>query len=200
LWPAADLPPLTWIDRLTLLTAQFDLTFHIQENGQEVELLPAPAKPVLSRTYQAGRDAKSVAKRWAKALPQAQVAIEGNKLRLDGSWEDHEFVEQRLRGAPTQRTTVTAGKEVYQLSIENTALSRVVQQLGQRLNLEFQWDRAAIDAAGIAVDQMISVKVRNASLDELMRSVLAGTGLTFRRKDRAISIYPAEPQKTEPSR
>lgn len=199
LWPAADLPPLTWIDRLTLLAAQFDLAFRIDKSGQEVELLSMPARPVLSRTYQAGRDGNTLLKRWAKALPHAQLALEGNKIRLDGLLEDHELVEHRLRGTPTQRTTVTAGKEVYQLSIQNTALDQVVRQLGQRLNLEFQWDRAAIDTAGITIEQLISVKVQNASLDELMRAVLQGTGLTFRRKDRAISIYPAESSKPERS-
>ncbi|MBI3837771.1 MAG: STN domain-containing protein [Planctomycetia bacterium] len=194
LWPAADLPPLTWIDRLTLLAAQFGLTFRIDKGGQQVELTPMPAKVVLARTYQAPRQADSVAKRWAKALPTARVAVEGNKIRVEGSLEDHETVEHRLRGTPTQRTTVTVGKEVYQLAVEQAALSQVLEQLSQRLSLEFQWDRAAIERAGISLDQLIAVKVQNVTLDELLRAVLANTGLTFRHDDRAISIYPVEPK------
>jgi hypothetical protein len=157
--------------------------------------VPAPEKPTLSRIYQAGKDVRGVAKRWAKALPEARLSIEGNTIHLDGRWEDHELVEHRFRGAPTDRATVSAGKEVYQLSIENTALTRVVQQLGQRLNLEFQWDHAAIDAAGISVDQIISVKVQQATLDDLLVAVLKGTGLSYHRKDRAISIFPADSAK-----
>jgi hypothetical protein len=195
LWRASDLPPLTWIDRVTLLAAQFDLTFHVDKSGQKVELLPAPAKVVLSRTYLAGRETDELAKRWAEALPQAKIAVEGNKIRLDGLLEDHEFVEHRLRGTPTVRTKVTPGKEVYQLSIDNAPLDQVVQQLGQRLNLEFQWDRAAIDAAGISVAQVVSIKVTNASLDDLVRAVFDGTGLAFRRDDERVSIFPAEPRK-----
>ena len=101
--------------------------------------------------------------------------------------------QQRLRGKPTEQTTVTAGKEVFQLSVENAALDQVVAQLAERLNLEFDWDRAAIDDAGIAADQLVSVKVKDASLDELVQAVLAGTGLAFRRNDRKISLYPARP-------
>ncbi len=200
LWPAADLPPLTWVDRLSLLAAQFELTFRVSPDGRQVELVPAPANVTLSRTYRAGRDAKAVAKRWAKAVPGARVVVEGNTIRLTGLLEDHELVEHQLRATPTQRTTVTAGKEVYQLSVENSALTSVVEQLAERLRLELQWDRPAIDAAGISVDQLITVKVKDASLDELLRAVLAGTGLTFRRLDRAVSIYPAESNNSRPTK
>lgn len=191
LWPAADWPLLTWIDRLTLVAAQFDLTFRLDKTGNRVELIPLPDKAVLSRTYEVPRDAAAVARRWAKEVPGARVTVEKNKIRLAGRLEDHELVEQRLRGTPSQRATVTAGKEVYQLSVENAALSQVVDQLAGRLNLKFDWNRAAIDVAGISVDQLVSVKVQNAPLDELLRAVFAGTGLTFKRADRAISIYPA---------
>ncbi len=192
LWRAADLPQLSWIDRLTLLAAQFDRTFKIDPKGEHVTLVHVPAKVVLSRTYQAPRQAAELAKRWAEALPAARVTAEEDKVRLDGLLEDHEFVEHRLRGNPTHRTTVAPGTEVYQLSIENAALDKALEQLGQRLGLQLKWDRAAIDAASIAVDQLISVKVKDANLDELLRAILKDTGLTFRRNERAISIYPAE--------
>jgi hypothetical protein len=190
LWPQADLPPLTWLDRLTLVAAQFDLTFRLDKSGQQVELIAVPEKVALTRTYQAPRDAAAVARRWAKAVPQASVTVEKNTIRLEGLLEDHELIESRLRGTPTQRTTVTPLKEVYQLSVENAALSRVVEQVAQRLNLQFRWDRDAIDAAGISVDQLVSVKVQDASLDELVRAVLAGTGLAFARHDRVVRIFP----------
>ena len=192
LWPASDWPLLGWVDRLTLLAAQFDLTFHIEPGGKRVELIPVPTKVALSRTYQAGKQAAALAKRWAKSVPSAHVTSEGNTIRIVGTLEDHELVEQRLRGTPTQRTTVTAGKEVYQLSIENATLGKVIDQLAERLNLEFAWDRPALERANISSDQLVSVTVQNASLDDLLHAVLKGTGLTFRRNDRAVSIFPAE--------
>jgi hypothetical protein len=195
LWPAADLPPLTWIDRLTLIAAQFDLTFQFDKAGGQVELIKMPDKVVLARTYQATRQADTLAKRWAKALPTAHVTVEDQKIRVEGSLEDHEVVEQRLRGTPTQRTTVALGKEVYQLTVEQTALAQVLEQLAQRLSLEFQWDQKIIERADISMDQLISVKVQDVTLDELLGAVLTGTGLTFRHEDRAISIYPVEPAK-----
>lgn len=198
LWPAAHWPPLTWIDRLTLLTAQFDLTFRVDKTGGRVELVAVPEKVAIARTYRAGRDASAVARRWAKAVPAAKVAIEQNAIRVEGLVEDHELVERRLRGTPNERTTVTAGQEVYQLSVEKAALAQVVEQLAGRLSLRFEWDRPAIDAAGISVDQLVSVKVQNVGLDDLIRAILKDTGLAFRREAQTVTIFPAPAGKASP--
>jgi hypothetical protein len=190
LWPETDLPPLSVVDRLTLLAAQFDLTFRFLAAGKSVELVPVPDEVILSRTYLAGRDAPGVARRWAQKLPQAKIAASGMKIRVDARLEDHEQIEAALHGKPARRTTVTAGQQTYQLSVERAALDKVVEQLGKQLDLEFRWDRAAIDGAAIAVDQLVSVKVSGATLDELLAAVSAGTGLSFHRTGRLVVIRP----------
>jgi hypothetical protein len=42
LWAAADLPPASLVDRLTLIAVQFDLTFNIAQDGDRIELVPVP--------------------------------------------------------------------------------------------------------------------------------------------------------------
>ena len=73
LWAAADLPPLSLADRLTLVAVQFDLTFRVTADGRRIELVPIPKDgaetrrdtlglnvSALPRTAQnAGRDAKT---------------------------------------------------------------------------------------------------------------------------------------------
>jgi hypothetical protein len=190
LWPETELPPLSVVDRLTLLAAQFEMTFRFDAAGKSVELIKLPDEVILSRTYLAGRDVQNMARRWAHELPEAKIAASGTKIRVDARLEDHEQIEAALHGKPVRRTTVTAGQETYQLSVESAALDKVVGQLGKQLNLDFQWDAAAIDAAGIAVDQLVSVKVSGASLDELLAAVSAGTGLSFHRTGRTVVIKP----------
>jgi hypothetical protein len=53
LWPAAELPPLSWVERMTLVLAPFDLTFRFDRRGQ-IELVELPADPALVRTYAGG--------------------------------------------------------------------------------------------------------------------------------------------------
>lgn len=191
LWPAADLPPLSWIDRLTLVAAQFDLTFRIAEGGKRVELTSVPEEVRVVRNYTAGRDAKAVVKRWSKDLPAAEVSLAGDKIRVAARVEDHESIESRLRGKPLAPATVTLGPERYQLSIEKAVLTKVIDELAGRLNLTITWDRPALDAAGLSAEQLVTVKIEDADLDALLRAVLNGTGLTFQRQDRAITILPA---------
>ena len=51
LWAAGDLPPLNLTDRLTLVAAQFDLTFAIDPTGESVSLVEMPATVEISRSY-----------------------------------------------------------------------------------------------------------------------------------------------------
>jgi hypothetical protein len=189
LWRAVDLPALGWTDRMTLLLAQFGLTFHIVGPGR-IELVPMPDEVALVRTYPAGRDAAALVERWAKTLPDARLSVDGDRVRLVGLLEDHQAFERRNRGG-ANNTRTTKGKQVYQLSLQGAPLGKTIEQLAQRLNVEMNLDRAAIDAAGISLDQLVSVKVENADLDELVRAVLKGTGLEFRRTEAVVSIFPA---------
>lgn len=192
LWPAANLPPLTWLDRMTLLLAQFDLTFRLEDAGRRLELIPVPKDVLVTRSYAAGRDASAVAKRWAKAVPDARVSLDGNKIKVEALVEDHEVIERRLRGTSLDRPTVTAGPEVYSVTIKEQPLKGVVYSLAQQLNLDIKWDPATIEAAGISIDAPISVSVKDASLDTLLSAVFANTGLKYKRDDRQVEIFPAE--------
>jgi hypothetical protein len=144
----------------------------------------------LARTYVAGRDPNEIARRWAESLPSASVEVAAGKIRVAGRLEDHEYLEGRLRAVPARRTTITAGDKTYELSAERAALDKVVERLARQIDLEIEWDRPAIAAAGVAMDQLVSLKVKDATIDELLTAVFAGTGLSFKRTGRKIVIRP----------
>ena len=56
LWAAADLPPLSLADRLTLVAIQFDLTFSFSADGTVVRLVPVPERVAVVRSYPGGAD------------------------------------------------------------------------------------------------------------------------------------------------
>ena len=193
LWRAAEWPSMSWIDRLTLVLAQFDLTFELSAAGRRVTLVPIPERVAIARNYRAGRRAGQLAQRWSRELPETRITAGNGNVRVEGLIEDHEFVESRLRGRPTKRTKTTVGREVYQFAAENAALDRVVEQVAARLQLDVQWDRQASEQAGIAVDQLITVRVKDASLDELLRAIFKDTHLAYRLKGRTLTIAPSKP-------
>lgn len=66
LWPAADLPPLSLAEQLTLLLAGFDLTFEISADGKGLRLVPMPTDiehgPIVRRPGSGGTSAKDSSK------------------------------------------------------------------------------------------------------------------------------------------
>jgi hypothetical protein len=192
LWAAADLPAMPLVDRLSLVLVEFNLTFELDGGGERLTLKPLPERPSLLRTYRAGRNADELAQRWAADFPRSHVSVETARVRVDGPLEDHEAIDRRMRGAtPARRSPASANKEVYQLTIESAPLDQVVAQLAERMSIEFEWDRAAIDRSRIATNQLISVKISAADAEALLTAVFQNTGLAFERRGRVVRISPA---------
>lgn len=81
---------------------------------------------------------------------------------------------------------------IDRISIQEKPLGAVLEQLAIRLNLELKMDRAAIQTAGISIDQRVSVRLENTTIDELLRQLLKPTRLTFERHERVVEIVPAK--------
>jgi len=189
LWPAGDLPAMSWTDRLTLLAAEFDLTFQIEREGAAIRLIPFPRRVAIERVYHVpNAAAAAAARKWTVQLPEAQILAGKDTLTVLGLSEDQELIAAALQGRPAKRNTVTTGKQVYQLSVEKVPLKPLLAQLEKKLDLELHFDQTAIDRAGISLDQPVSVKVQNVSLDELLAAALQGRGLIYERKDRVVTI------------
>ncbi len=192
LWPARSLPALAWIDRLTLLLIQFDLTFNVSADGNSVELVPIPQTVVASRSYPSGAPGREKIEVLARQYPETAVRKEGDQIVVEGRVEDLEaIVAAATTGRSTKTKTITPGKQVFKLSTEQP-LGALIEELGKRLDLDFQLDRDEIKRRGISLNQTVSVKVENASLDDLIDAVLSPAGLKGQRKDRVVRVSPAK--------
>lgn len=189
LWAAADLPPLAWIDRLTLVANEFDLTFRIDDDGRRIELIPVPESVLLDRSYPGGRNPQELAERWQRQAPEAEIKVEGDKVVVRGRVEDHETL---TAAKPRSQTPAAGGVEVYTLAVREQPLGPVLEELKQRLGLELHIDEAALKSAEISLDRRVSFSVEKATLDELFAAALKPAGLTFRRRDKAIDIFPTK--------
>jgi hypothetical protein len=158
LWAAADLPPISLIDRLTLIAVQFDLTFTVAADGTQVELVPVPEN--LPRP--AGDNQRLVA-------PQMAPKRSAGK-----------------QPAAADRTLIK------RFAVREKPLGPVLQELAKQFELELRIDQKAIRAAGISLDQRVSAKVENATVDELLRELLKSTGLTFHHRQKVVEIVPVK--------
>ncbi len=191
LWAGADLPPLTLIDRLTLILVQFDLTFHLSADGKTVTLLGVPEEVALVRSYPGGSDPKTTARRLAALAPEAQVEVVDERISVKGLLEDHERIKSPRRSTPPtkdRRSTSSLARQRFTLKLKEQPIGSVLRQLAESLALDLQIDREAIRGAGISLDQHISLEVKEVTVDRLLGELLKGTGLTFRRQGKVVEI------------
>lgn len=199
LWAAADLPAFPWVDRLTLLAVQYDLTFRVKADGRSIELTPLPDNVALVRRYPGGRDPQRLAEQWAELVPDSQLKVVDGDVWVRGRVEDHERIASasgdKPRGQakrPPPRGTPGKRQEI-RFTVQNAKgpLDRLLDELGQKLGVEVKIDREALARAGISPQQIVAFSVKDATRDELFEAVLAPAGCTFRRDGNAIVVVPA---------
>jgi len=195
LWPQVSLPPLSLIERLTLVLIGFDLTFEVTGGGNAVVLVPIGEPAALVRTYPVGPQAETVAQRIAPLAPEAVIRVERDTLIVRGRAEDHDSIARALRGEPVRRTTTRRtpemGQKVFTLNVEHAPLGRLIRQLSGQLGLELKMDEAALREAGIDLEKLVSLQVQNASLDELLSTMLKPHGLDFLVVEQQLAVFPA---------
>jgi Arc/MetJ family transcription regulator len=195
LWAAADLPPLSFVERMTLIAGQFNLTFAVSADGNRITLVPVPEKVELLRTYRTGRQAQIVAKKYAALAPQARIQIAGDKILVAGLVEDHEAItappESVARSAPGASDAAFASKR-YTLKVAEKPIGPLLRQLADQLRLEIRIDADAVAQAGISLDKRVSFSVKNATVDELFRAALEPASLKFTRRGNTIQIEPSQ--------
>ena len=190
LWPAVDLPSLSGIERMSLLTVGFDLTFRFSGDGSALELVPIPQQVEMVRTYPATSDVAGQLAKMRSLAPEATIQQVDDRIEVRGTVEDFERLQAK-EGPRQPRPSLQEGAvEVYTLQVQNKPLRPVLQQLLEKLNLELVMDEAAIQAAGIDLDQQISFDVKNATVEQLLAAVLGPAGLSARLSDQKVQVAP----------
>jgi hypothetical protein len=141
LWPAADLPPLPWTDRLSLLLAGFSLTFEIGDQGRSVRLMAMPNLAVLEKAYTPRGIAADTAAQLRRIVPEAKIRVEQGKILVAASQEDHDKVERLLAGQSVRTTKKAKGgppEKRYSLAVENQPAGAVVRTLATQLGKELK--------------------------------------------------------------
>ncbi|MGE0756830.1 MAG: STN domain-containing protein [Pirellulaceae bacterium] len=200
LWAAAELPPLTWAERMTLLLAGFDLTFTIEPATSQIRLVPIPARVDVVRVYPWTSASSTSLAELQQAAPAAQFQREGNRIRVSGRAEDHSALASlldRVRPAadvPRGKIKVP-GKPMQVYTMQGVApLGNILKTLQVRAMLDITIDpRIQQD-----LYQRISFDVRDASLDDLLAAVFRDTGLHYELSGRQLRVAPGAGAKAKP--
>lgn len=195
LWAGADLPPLSLVERLTLILNQFDLSFQASPDGQWLKVIPLPNDLGVVRSYPGGFNAEAVARRYAAIAPDAKIKVVDGTIWVKALLEDHERIHAGGSPATASRpeprpATPNFETTRFTIKVENRPLGDLVYALTQKLQLQLKWDETAIRNAGIDLGKLVSFEVKEGTVDELFESLLEGSGLQARRNAAAIEIVP----------
>jgi len=186
LWPAMQLPEIDFPAKLSLVLAGFHVTFKVSQGGQAVTIVPMPNSASLSKRYSAGRRAAVLAAQLARRFPAATVRAEEGELIVDGRWEVHDALERLLNGEGTRRPIDPSDAEkTYTLTVENKPVGPVIQALARQLGKRVEFDVS--DERKLAEE--VSVKVKEASLGELISAILSPASLKHEIAGGAIRVF-----------
>lgn len=189
LWPAQSLPPLTWVERMSLLLAGFGLTFEIGGQGTAIRLVPMPDSVVLDRTYNTRSDAADLAAQLARIVPQARIRTEPGKLHVSAAQDDHDKIERLLAGQSVKsvkpvKPGTGGGEKRYTLTVENQPAGAVLKTVAGSLGKELKYDPSLLDK----LKRNTSFNVKDVTLDELMKKTLEPLGLTYRADEKSLEV------------
>ena len=188
LWPAGNLPAMTWVDRLTLLLAGFGLTYEFADGGTNIRLTPIPDEVLVEKIYTPRGEPGPVVTQLRRIVPDAKIRVEGRKLLITAAEDDHDKI-QRLLGGETVRTTNTKpGEKRYSMTVENQAAGAVVKTVANQLGKEMKYDPQLVQK----LQTKVSFVVMDVTLDELLNKALAPLELRYKINDSAVEIIPAK--------
>jgi len=186
---ACDTSPLNGAERWTVVAAQFDLTWRFESDGRTVTLLPIPQHVVIVREYAWRKPAELAAKLKQLGIA-AELTVSGEKLAFAGTAEEHQLAADFIRGKQVKTSAVIAGEKRYSLKV-NLPLRKLLAELIPKLGLEVEYDEAAIQAAGLSLDQDVQVTVQEVTVKQLLTAALEPAGLTFAQVEKTIIVKPA---------
>jgi hypothetical protein len=186
LWPAVDLPPMTFTQHMSLLLAGFDLTFEFSDSGRTIRLIPLPENAVVQRSYTKPRDATPLIAAIRRQFPAATIREQQDQLVLTGPIEAHAAIDKMLKHRTTKKPPAkpAASETRYSLKIENQPVGGIADALGKRLGRTVRYEPATTERMKI----LVSFDVQDVTLDELLKALLTPAGLAYQLDDQTLLI------------
>lgn len=196
LWAAATLPAVRADEALTLVLGQFDLTFEWTDTADGVRIVPMPERVELEKSYHPrGMTATVAAGRWPQEFPGLTATAHGSEVVVRGTAEQHEALEELLHPHPKPKPTPTAGAATLARHLPSTARVQDVPAAALLKRLEetgvrFEYDPAALKAAGVDLTRRMALDVKDATPDEFLQALCKPLGLKYEVDGLTVRLAP----------
>ncbi len=151
LWAHADLPPLTLSERLTLLLAQFDLTYEMSADGTSIRMVPIPENLPLEQLAE-------------PATEKSPAATPGHRIVVGEARKVYSLQVELPVGQLLQALEPRMGLEIH---VDKEAIAAAGKSLDTKVKIDVkdvgdeELLRAVLEPAGLAFtrkDNVVDVK------------------------------------------
>lgn len=202
LWAGAALPEMTAAESLTLVLVQWDLTFAWGGELTSVRLMPLPADRsaiVVERRYPLTSSAGETVARWTEKVPGIKAEVAGREIVVRGTVEQQEAVEQQRtgRGLETSRpgsgepAVVPLARRKFSLAVSRVPVKAVMAKL-EESGIRFEYDARRLADAGVDLDTPVSLDLKQADADGLLKALFGPTGTAFEVQGATVRLRPAK--------
>lgn len=196
LWAAARLPDANFVESISTVLIQFDLTFQWRDKGEQFEIVPLPERALIERKYTPNRKAiNDLVSQLQDEVPDAQIQKVNNSLIVQATVEDHEAIDETIRGSSnTQIRKASPLKPVKQRSFtfssnQPVPLIALMKKL-EESDIRFEYDPKELQAAGVDLDRKIDLDVKNMPAPAFFKSIFDSSQIEFEFDQTTIKLRP----------
>jgi hypothetical protein len=193
LWAAATLPKVNCGEALSLILIQFDLSFAWTERAAGIEIVPVPRHVAIEKAYQPrGKTAKAAMRQWQRFIKGLQAEVKGGRVIVRGTVEQHEAVRNLLKPSRKRKRLKAASRPIPPFTKARFIRipANVILKTLQSDGIIVKYDAKLLDAAGIDLNQQITVDVKRVTADELFQAICDPLGLKFSIDDMTVTLTP----------
>lgn len=205
LWAQTDLPPIPITEALTVVLIQFDLTCRLNPSGTELQIIPIPEKLSLERTFTVPKaKATEVTQLLEAQAPQTQAVLRVDQVVAQGTLEQLEEVEQMIKLITTGKSPPKSNPNDIPLSrrkisfqAQNAPISAIMKKV-EMAGVQFVYDPDHLKAAGIDLEKLVEIDVREVSYQQFFQQLLGNHGMTFEINKQTVQIKPVLSNEATP--
>lgn len=191
LWHAARLPQVDTVTALTVVLAQFDLSFEWTHDGNAIRVVPMPGQVAIEANVSVNRELKAneIVAQARQRFPKAELKRSGRRIKVTARVEVIEIIKRIASGQDKAvgPVPVPMDQRLYSgLSVTAPAI-KVIEALRGQGNV-VEWDAKAFETAGIDLNKPVTVKADQTTAAELFKQICDPLGIEFRIEEFKVVL------------
>ena len=183
-WAGIDLPPMSIDEHVAIFLVGFNKWFERSADGTRLTIVDIPNLTDGRIAFSNVKNAKDVAKQLKSDFTKLRIRRSSKTITVTGSVSDLADLRRKLISLQVAEQSELSDR-TFSLKIPRAPRINVLKKLTEQTGLKLITDDASQDK----LKEAIGLEVKDATLSELVKATLDGSGLKFELSDSDLRIY-----------